>query len=166
MFSYAASYFGNADAQYDLARLYLKTPDASRDDFRYGARWLGLAAQKGQHQAQALLGQMLFNGDRLPPQRARGLMWLTLGARQRHGGRDLDQGKLQPGDRQSVRRRPRHGAADARALGAGPPGLSPPLQTSTVPGLGCRGCPGRSRDVSRSIAQTGTWSDGFSQART
>jgi len=78
MFSYAASYFGNADAQYDLARLYLKTPDASRDDFRYGARWLGLAAQKGQHQAQAMLGQMLFNGDRLPPQRARGLMWLTL----------------------------------------------------------------------------------------
>ena len=78
MFSYAASYFGNADAQYDLARLYLKTPDASREDFRYGARWLGLAAHKGQHQAQALLGQMLFNGDRLPPQRARGLMWLTL----------------------------------------------------------------------------------------
>jgi exopolysaccharide production negative regulator len=74
---HAASYLGNADAQYDLARLYLK-PDASRDDFRYGARWLGLAAQKGQHQAQALLGQMLFNGDRLPPQRARGLMWLTL----------------------------------------------------------------------------------------
>jgi len=25
--------FGNADAQYDLARLYLKAPDASRDDF-------------------------------------------------------------------------------------------------------------------------------------
>ena len=72
MFSYAASYFGNADAQYDLARIYLKTADASRDDFRYGARWLGLAAQKGQHQAQALLGQMLFNGDRLPRQAARG----------------------------------------------------------------------------------------------
>ena len=78
MFSYAASYFGNADAQYDLARIYLKTADASRDDFRYGARWLGLAAQKGQHQAQALLGQMLFNGDRLPRQAARGLMFLTL----------------------------------------------------------------------------------------
>ena len=78
MFSYAASYFGNADAQYDLARLYLKSAGASRDDFRYGARWLGLAAQKGQHQAQALLGQMLFNGDQLPKQAARGLMWLTL----------------------------------------------------------------------------------------
>ncbi len=78
MFSYAASYFGNADAQYDLARLYLRNSGASRDDFRYGTRWLGLAAQKGQHQAQALLGQMLFNGDQMPPQRARGLMWLTL----------------------------------------------------------------------------------------
>ncbi|HLX16086.1 MAG TPA: tetratricopeptide repeat protein [Bradyrhizobium sp.] len=78
MFSYAASYFGNADAQYDLARLYLKSAGTSRDDFRYGTRWLGLAAQKGQHQAQALLGQMLFNGDRLPRQAARGLMWLTL----------------------------------------------------------------------------------------
>jgi uncharacterized protein len=78
MFSYAASYFGNADAQYDLARLYLKNAGTSRDDFRYGARWLGLAAQKGQHQAQALLGQMLFNGDQLPRQAARGLMWLTL----------------------------------------------------------------------------------------
>src|SRR5579863_10787566 len=78
MFSYAASYFGNADAQYDLARLYLRSAGSSRDDFRYGARWLGLAAQKGQHQAQAMLGQMLFNGDQLPRQAARGLMWLTL----------------------------------------------------------------------------------------
>jgi TPR repeat protein len=78
MFNYAASYFGNADAQYDLARLYLKGANATPSDFTYGARWLGLAAQKGQHQAQAMLGQMLFNGDRIPPQRARGLMWLTL----------------------------------------------------------------------------------------
>jgi TPR repeat protein len=77
MFSYAASYFGNADAQYDLARLYLNGIGTPRDS-RYGARWLGLAAQKGQHQAQATLGQMLFNGDQLPKQAARGLMWLTL----------------------------------------------------------------------------------------
>ena len=77
MFSYAASYFGNADAQYDLARLYLRG-SGSPDDLRYGARWLALAAQKGQHQAQALLGEMLFNGDQLPRQAARGLMWLTL----------------------------------------------------------------------------------------
>jgi TPR repeat protein len=78
MFFLAASYFGDADAQYDLARLHLKNAGTSRDDFRNGARWLGLAAQRGQHQAQALLGQMLFDGDCLPPQRASGLMWLTL----------------------------------------------------------------------------------------
>jgi hypothetical protein len=78
MLYYAASYFGSADAQYDLARLYLKASNATPNDFTYGARWLGLAAQKGQHQAQAMLGQMLFNGDRLPRQAARGLMFLTL----------------------------------------------------------------------------------------
>ena len=63
-----------------------KSAGTSRDDFRYAARWLGLAAQKGQHQAQALLGQMLFNGDQLPRQAARGLMWLTL-ARDSAGAR-------------------------------------------------------------------------------
>jgi uncharacterized protein len=78
MLNYAASYFGNADAQYDLARLYFKNAGDSPENFRNGTRWLGLAAQKGQYQAQALLGQMLFNGDQMPPQRARGLMWLTL----------------------------------------------------------------------------------------
>lgn len=78
MFSYAASYFGNADAQYDLALLYLRGAGSTPDDWRYGARWLGLAAQKGQHQAQALLGKMLFDGEKLPRQSARGLMWLAL----------------------------------------------------------------------------------------
>jgi TPR repeat protein len=77
MFSYAASYFGNAEAQYNLARLYLDGIGIPRDP-KYGVRWLGLAAQKGQHQAQAVLGQMLFNGTNLQRQAARGLMWLTL----------------------------------------------------------------------------------------
>ncbi len=77
MFSYAASYFGNAEAQYNLARMYLDGNGIARDP-KYGICWLGLAAQKGQHHAQALLGQMLFNGDHLQRQGARGLMWLTL----------------------------------------------------------------------------------------
>ena len=78
MFSYAASYFGNADAQYDLARLYLKAPAPRAMISAMARAGSALAAQKGQHQAQALLGQMLFNGDQLPRQAARGLMWLTL----------------------------------------------------------------------------------------
>lgn len=77
MFSYAASYFGNAEAQYNLARMYLDGVGMPPDS-KYGIRWLGLAARKGQHQAQALLGQMLFNGKGLQRQAARGLMWLTL----------------------------------------------------------------------------------------
>jgi len=78
MLYYAASYFGSADAQYDLARMYLRATNATPNELTYGTRWLGAAAQKGQRQAQALLGQMLFNGDRLPRQAARGLMWMAL----------------------------------------------------------------------------------------
>ena len=77
MFSYAASYFGDPDAQYYLGRLYLDGVGAARDP-KQAARWLGLSAHKGQYQAQGLLGAMLFSGDNVPRQAARGLMWLTL----------------------------------------------------------------------------------------
>jgi len=77
MFSYAASYFGDPDAQYHLARLYLDGTATPRDP-RQAARWLGLAANKGQYQAQAMLGHMLFKGEHVPRQAARGLMYLTL----------------------------------------------------------------------------------------
>lgn len=77
MFAYAASYFGNAEAQYSLAQMYLDGVGMPRDA-KHGVRWLGLAAQKGQHEAQAMLGQMMFNGDRVQRQAARGLMWMAL----------------------------------------------------------------------------------------
>ncbi|MGC1464153.1 MAG: tetratricopeptide repeat protein [Pseudolabrys sp.] len=77
MFAYAASYFGDPDAQYYLARLYLDGVGVPRDP-RQAARWLGLSAHKGQCQAQATLGAMLFSGDNVPRQAALGLMWLTL----------------------------------------------------------------------------------------
>ena len=80
MFQYAALNFGNSDAQYNLARLYLDGADGVvGKDARQAVRWLALAADKGHLQAQALLGHMLFNGfEGMPPQRARGLMWLTM----------------------------------------------------------------------------------------
>lgn len=77
MFAYAASYFRDPDAQYYLARLYLDGTGAPQDP-RQAARWFGLSAQKGQCEAQAMLGAMLFAGDHVPRQAARGLMWLTL----------------------------------------------------------------------------------------
>ncbi|MFG1223037.1 tetratricopeptide repeat protein [Xanthobacter wiegelii] len=78
MFSYAASYFGDADGQYQLGKLYLEGVGGPRDA-RNAGRWLTLASQKGQYEAQATLGVLLFRGDEgVPRQRARGLMWLTL----------------------------------------------------------------------------------------
>ena len=75
MFTYAASYFGDADAQYQLGRLYL---DGTPSDPRQAARWLQLAATKGDCRAEAALGDLLFQGVKVPRQAARGLMWLTL----------------------------------------------------------------------------------------
>ena len=77
MFAYAASYFGDPDAQFNLGRLYLDGNGTAKEP-KLAARWLGLAANKGQYQAQAMLGAMLFKGDLIPRQAARGLMWLTL----------------------------------------------------------------------------------------
>jgi len=76
MLDYAASYFADADAQYQLGRLYL---DGAPSDPHKAARWFQLAATKGDCRAEAVLGDMLFRGQHVPRQAARGLMWLTLG---------------------------------------------------------------------------------------
>jgi hypothetical protein len=90
MFAYAASYFRDSEAQYYLARLYLDGVGAPHDP-RQAARWFGLSAQKGQCQSQAMLGAMLFAGDHVPRQAARGLMWLTLAKDSAKDGVGTDQ---------------------------------------------------------------------------
>lgn len=78
IYTYAASYFGDADAQFNLGRLYLE-PASNERDPKQAARWLRVAAKKGHVGAQALLGQLLFTGDDDVPRRpAQGLMWLTV----------------------------------------------------------------------------------------
>jgi TPR repeat protein len=78
MFRTAATNFADANAQYSLARMYLEGVGIGKDS-RQAARWLRLAADKGHLQAQAQLGQILFSGqESLKPDRALGLMWLTL----------------------------------------------------------------------------------------
>ncbi len=77
MFRYAASYFGDAEAQYQLGRLYLRGRGAQKDPIQ-AARWLRLSANKGDHRAQALLGQMLFKGEEVSREAARGLFWLII----------------------------------------------------------------------------------------
>ena len=77
MFHYAASYFGDPEAQYHLGRLYLRGEGAAKDPIT-AARWLQLSAEKDDHRAQALLGEMLFKGDAVSRQAARGLFWLII----------------------------------------------------------------------------------------
>lgn len=77
MFRYAASYFADSEAQYRLGQLYLNGRGIPRDGIQ-AARWLRLAANKGDHRAQALLGSMLFKGQDVARQPALGLFWLIV----------------------------------------------------------------------------------------
>lgn len=87
IFTYAASYFGDADAQYHLGMLYLDERDRNA---HMAARWLKLAAQKGHLQAQARLGELLSNGEfRGADSRTAGLMWLTVAQRRASAPQDM-----------------------------------------------------------------------------
>jgi uncharacterized protein len=77
MFREAASYYRDPEAQYHLGQLYLEGKGAPKDSVT-AARWLALAANNGEHRAQAVLGGMLFSGDQVSRQAARGLFWLTV----------------------------------------------------------------------------------------
>jgi TPR repeat protein len=90
LFQFAATNFGDPNAQYNLARMHLDGAGVKKDS-REALRWLFLAADKGHVEAEALLGQVLFAGhEDVRPQRARGLMWLTL-AREAAVGSKKDQ---------------------------------------------------------------------------
>ncbi len=84
---HAASYFGNADAQYRVGLLYLDSKELGVNPLQ-SARWLSLAAHKGQVAAQAVLGDMLFNGSGIEAKPVEGLMWLTLAQRATLGSKD------------------------------------------------------------------------------
>ena len=88
MFQFAATNFGDPEAQYRLARMYMDgAPGLLKDNMR-AARWLQLAADKGHHGAQAMLGHLLFTGDGVPSQRPRGLMWLWIAKSGAKGPKD------------------------------------------------------------------------------
>jgi uncharacterized protein len=77
MFNYAATYFGDPDAQYHLGRMYLDGQGVGKNT-KQAVRWLFAAANKGQYQAQAVFGALLFKGQSVARDAARGLMWLIL----------------------------------------------------------------------------------------
>lgn len=84
---HAASYFGDPDAQFRVAQLFLDD-EAFGENPLQGARWLSLAARKGHIRAQAQLGDMLFNGKGIAANAVEGLMWLTVASRRAAGTPD------------------------------------------------------------------------------
>lgn len=78
LFRHAASYFGDADAQYQLARLYLDGEGVGKN-VGLAINWLATAAKKQHAEAQATLGELLWRGsDEVRQRRARGLALIML----------------------------------------------------------------------------------------
>jgi TPR repeat protein len=75
LLEYAASFFGDAEAQYELGRLLLAGP---RKNVVQAARWLQAAAKKNHRPAQALLGSVLLRGEGIARQPGLGLFFLML----------------------------------------------------------------------------------------
>ncbi len=77
LYSHAASYFGDATAQYQLAKMYLKGQGVAKNA-RLAARWLANAAKKQHAAAQAILGDLLWRGQKLRRRPIKGLALLTV----------------------------------------------------------------------------------------
>ncbi|MEZ5828868.1 MAG: tetratricopeptide repeat protein [Hyphomicrobiales bacterium] len=77
LYRHAASYFGDAEAQYQLGRLYLAGTGVEKNQ-TIAANWLAMAARKQHAAAQAVLGDLLSRGDGIAQRQARGLALLTL----------------------------------------------------------------------------------------
>jgi uncharacterized protein len=88
MFTTAATYFRNPEAQYELARMFLEGEN-SEVDIIQAARMLKTAATSGHSGAEALLGHMLFEGQYLRREPVRGLS-MMLNAKQHASGNDLE----------------------------------------------------------------------------
>jgi TPR repeat protein len=86
LFQYAATIFGDPNAQYNLAHMYMVGAGGVAKDEVAAVRWLAVAADKGHPPSQALFGHMLFVGQGAPRQRVRGLMWLEFA---KDGAQDL-----------------------------------------------------------------------------
>lgn len=78
MFQHAASYFGDAEAQFQLATMYLAGEGVAKN-VRLAANWLTSATRKHYAPAQAVLGDLLWRGnDIVGRQPAKGLALLAL----------------------------------------------------------------------------------------
>jgi len=87
LFRHAASYFGNAEAQYLLARLYLDGKGVEKNP-GLAVNWLAMSAKKQHAASQAVLGELLWRGDEVRLNQAKGLALLMLAQENAKDGRD------------------------------------------------------------------------------
>jgi TPR repeat protein len=87
-FNYAASYFGDPDAQYWLATMMLAGQGGDQNE-RQAARWFKLAARKGHVASQAEFGHMLYEGIGIERRPVEGLMWLSVARLSQPGDRTI-----------------------------------------------------------------------------
>ncbi|MGV1015000.1 MAG: tetratricopeptide repeat protein [Methyloceanibacter sp.] len=87
LFRHAASYFGNAEAQYQLAKLYLAGKGVEKNP-SLAVNWLAMSAKKQHAASQAVLGEMLWRGTEVRLNRARGLALLMLAQENKTSDRD------------------------------------------------------------------------------
>jgi uncharacterized protein len=148
LFQYASTIFGDPNAQYHLAHMYMAGAGGVAKDPVAAVRWFAVAADHGHAPSQALLGHLLFLGEGVPHQRARGLMWLLFAKESSTAGakdqwiRDLyqrdfevasDDDRLAAGAMHNARVKSVQGVASASnmpaplpSLIAEPPGAEPP----------------------------------------
>jgi hypothetical protein len=77
LFRHAASYFGNAEAQYLLAKLYLEGKGVEKNPVM-AANWLAMSARKQHAASQAALGDLLWRGKSVRIDQVKGLALLML----------------------------------------------------------------------------------------
>jgi TPR repeat protein len=71
-FTTAATYYRDANAQFELGQIYQESNALS------AVRWYNLAAEKGHVGAQARLGEILYSRGKSDQNKALGLKWMTI----------------------------------------------------------------------------------------
>lgn len=76
---HAAIFFGDKEAQFELAKLYL-SGDGSPDDVRRGLHYLSALSEQSYPAAQALLAELFWKGRYVRPDERRALALITMAA--------------------------------------------------------------------------------------
>lgn len=77
--NHAATFFGDRDAQFELAKSYLGA-DGSGDDVKRGLHYLSVLTEESHPSAQALLADLLWRGRHLEKDAPRALALITMAA--------------------------------------------------------------------------------------